>query len=76
MSKTVDEANGEDETRDLKAKKFLKDRFQLLLKSYTALEESDTSGHGTDAEGEFVQKSIKRLKHGECKLLTAYVAQL
>jgi len=76
VSKTVDEAIGEDETRDLKARKFLKDRFQLLLKSYNALEESETSGHGTDAEGESVQKSIKRLKDGECELLTAYAAQL
>lgn len=71
----MDEANGEDESRDLKAKKFLKDRFQLLFKSYETLE-SEQNGHVMDAEQESVLRSIKRLKHGECELLKAYADQL
>jgi len=75
VSNSVDEANGEDESRDLKAKKFLKDRFQLLFKSYETLE-SEQNGHVMDAEQESVLRSIKRLKHGECELLKAYADQL
>jgi hypothetical protein len=77
VAKSVDELaieNGSnasvDSDLDAKAGKFLKDRFELLLKSYAGMSDKLMS------EATEVQRSIQLLKMGEVEILKAYIGEL